>query len=390
MKRNVINRTLLACLLLTSVVAASILPAAAIRKRAVSYTEDFSSDGFADGTDVYYGSPLNDFWDVNQFVNADHSVTETDEDGLRSLHVRGYLGMLSTSAMFETYTYTVTMRVPDANTGSFAVTARHAGENVHGPLFEADHYKENNPGLKNMNEVDRPGFLQDFSGFSIYPTGKKNGSGQSLMTLNLKTFVDDGHFRVANAYYDLWIDTDLTEYFTLRFEDDGKKIDVFLNDVPLCTVEMSDPGVYPGDATDAETYYRHAVVTLADGTAAMDIDNARLAVEARAAFSARCGEAYVRALTVYSENTEVETDPPAPDTQPVTEPHTEAPTDPETVPVTQPDTVPSTEPATEPATEPETAHAPDTRIDYILTAVFLALESGLLTAISLLIAKKKQ
>ena len=141
MKRNVINRTILACLLLTSVIVSSILPAAAIRKRAVSYTEDFSSDGFADGTDVYYGSPLNDFWDVNQFVNADHSVIETDEDGLRSLHVRGYLGMLSTSAMFETYTYVVTMRVPDTNTGSFAVTARHAGENVHGALFEADHSK---------------------------------------------------------------------------------------------------------------------------------------------------------------------------------------------------------------------------------------------------------
>ena len=389
-KLNKSLRITITILLTLAAAASSILPAAAIRKRAVSYTEDFSGDGFAEGTDIYNGSPLNDFWAVDQFVNADHSVMVQDEDGLRALHVRGYVGLLSSSAMFETYTYTVTMRVPDKNTGAVAVNVRHAGANVHGSLFEADHYKENNPGLKNINDVDRPGFLQDFSGFALYPTGKKNQSGQYLMTLNLKTFVDDGHLRVANAYYDLYVDCDLTEYFTLRFEDDGHKIDVFLNDEPLCTVQMSDPGVYPGDSTDAETYYRHADVTLADGTTAMSIDNARLAVEARVAVSSRTGEAYIRGLTVYSENTEVETDPPAP----VTQPETECPTEPATIPGTQPATQPETETdaptVTEPVTDAVTEQPEDTHTDIVLTVVFGVLELALLAAVILLAIRKKK
>ena len=399
-----------------SLAASAVLP-----KRAVDYQEDFTDAGYADGTLIDNSAlPLHEFWVVDQFANynaAPCSYFETDGDRT-VLHIQSYVGVLSASEMFDSYDYSVTMRLPKGHTGGVSVTARHASGSVHGSLYEADYYRENGGSGAN----DRPGFLHDYSGLAVYPTAKTNSAGNTLFTVGVKCFTDTGKQRTYNQYFDVYLDVNTTEYFTISFEDKDQIITIKVNDSVICTAEMSDPGTFD-DPTDGNVYYRHAVLKDADGKVVLDITDAKLAVNARLAIAARSSQCYISHISAYSENdVKIETEDSfvettAGETSEVTEPAgqpdetipAETETNMETEVVTEDVTVIETDPIS--TSEPEATADPvesqpehtspaetdlsekaeaENRNDAILFVLFGVLEILLMVCLIILLLKRKQ
>ncbi len=393
-------------LLALTLVLSSVLSASAVLpKRAVDYAEDFTDEGYADGVLIDNTAlPLHEFWVVDQFANysvAPCSYFEREGDGT-ILHIQSYVGLLSASEMFDSYTYSVTMRLPKGHNGGVAVTTRHASGSVHGALYEADYYRENG----GNGAYDRSGFLHDYSGIAVYPTDQTNAEGKTLFTVGIKCFTDDGKRCTYNQYFDVYLDVETTEYFTVTFEDKDQILAVKVNDTAICTVEMSDPGTF-ADPNDSNEYYRRAVLKDAEGNTALDLTDAKLAVNTRLAITSRSAQCYISALSAYSENdVTAEIPPPEQDTPPA---ETES---------AAPDTAPDeTEPAegdeetsdgesearTDTATETETDASAATGsedgqgsageeniLDIVLFAVFGVLEILLVVCLILLILKKKR
>ena len=405
---DTLRRVLAILLVAVLLFSMSLSVSALLPKRAVDYREDFTDASYADGTLIDNSAlPLHEFWVVDQFANytaAPCSYFETDGDRT-VLHIQSYVGILSASEMFDSYDYSVTMRLPKGHTGGVSITARHASGSVHGSLYEADYYRENGGSGAN----DRPGFLHDYSGLAVYPTAKTNSAGKTLFTVGIKCFTDTGKQRTYNQYFDVYLDVDTTEYFTVSFEDKDQTVTVKVNDRVICTVEMSDPGTFD-DPTDGNDYYRHVVLKDADGQIALDITDAKLAVNARLAIAARSSQCYISDISAYSENdVKVETQAPAEDTDPseppeVTEP---ADTDEESETVsgesgatedttaetdTEEGTAPDTESvsSTETDTEDAEGDSDDGTVDVILLVIFGALEVILVIVVVMLIAKRKR
>ena len=390
---------LLLALLLT--LSMTLSPAAVLPKRAVDYTEDFTDAGYADGVLIDNSAlPLHEFWVVDQFANYNAApCSYFEREGDRTvLHIQSYVGILSASEMFDSYEYSVTLRLPKGHNGGVAITARHASGSVHGSLYEADYYRENG----GSSEYDRTGFLHDYSGIAVYPTDKSNAEGKTLFTVGIKCFEDRGKQRTYNQYFDVYLDAETTEYFTVSFEDKDQTVTVKINDAVICSVEMSDPGTF-ADPTDGNEYYRRAVLKDAEGNTALEITDAKLAVNARIAIAARNSQCYISDISAYSENdVKVETQPPSEDTAPE-EVTTETP-------------VETTGEATEETTEEATTEAPtesdgeestagesvtetDTQdrespsdgggIDVILLVIFGALEVVLMVVLTVVVKKRK-
>ncbi len=388
---------LLLALLLT--LSMMLSPAAVLPKRAVDYTEDFSDAGYADGVLIDNTAlPFHEFWVVDQFANYNAApCSYFEKEGDRTvLHIQSYVGILSASEMFDSYTYSVTMRVPKGHNGGVAVTARHGSGSIHGSLYEADYYRENG----GSGEYDRTGFLHDYSGIAVYPTDKTNGSGQTLFTVGIKCFEDRGKQRTYNQYFDVYLDVETTEYFTVTFEDKDQIITVKVNDTVICTVEMSDPGTF-ADPTDSNEYYRRAVLKDAEGNTALELTDAKLAVNARLAIAARSSQCYISSISAYSENdVKAETQPPEEGTESV-ETESDAPIETEPAAsdeVTQEnetdepsETLTDTDSPAATATSNESENTEEeSDADVILFAVFGALEIILAVCLILLIVKRKR
>ena len=395
---------LLLALLLT--LSMTLSPAAVLPKRAVDYTEDFTDAGYTDGVLIDNTAlPFHEFWVVDQFANYNAApCSYFEREGDRTvLHIQSYVGILSASEMFDSYTYSVTLRLPKGHNGGVAITARHASGSVHGSLYEADYYRENG----GSSEYDRTGCLHDYSGIAVYPTDKSNAEGKTLFTVGIKCFEDRGKQRTCNRYFDIYLDVETTEYFTVSFEDKDQTVTVKINDAVICTVEMSDPGTF-ADPADPSEYYRHAVLKDAAGNTALEITDAKLAVNARLAIAARNSQCYISDISAYSENdVKVETQPPEEDSKPA---DTEAPdtdpaeTDPEeTFPPEGDGTTQESEPAESPevtADPPADTEAPtdtstegeaeDNGADTVLFAVFGILEIVLTACLILLVVRRKR
>ena len=397
-------------ILLTAVLlfSMSLSVSALLPKRAVDYREDFKDGAYAEGTLIDNTVlPLHEFWVVDQFANynaAPCSYFETDGDRM-VLHIQSYVGILSASEMFDSYDYSVTMRLPKGHTGGIAVTARHASGSVHGSLYEADYYRENGGSGAN----DRPGFLHDYSGLAVYPTAKINSAGKTLFTVGIKCFTDTGKQRTYNQYFDVYLDVDTTEYFTVSFEDKDQTVTVKVNGSVICTVEMSDPGTFD-DPTDGNAYYRHAVLKDADGKVALDITDAKLAVNARLAIAARSSQCYISDISAYSENdVKVETQAPAEDTETAEPPEVTEPADTTEESETVPEESSGTEGTTaetdteegttldteamspaESSTESSEGDSDGRTADVVLFVVFGALEVILVIVLAVVIAKRKR
>lgn len=392
-----------ALLLSLTVALSSVLTISAVLpKRAVDYTEDFTNEGYADGVLIDNTAlPLHEFWVVDQFANynaAPCSYFETDGDRT-VLHIQSYVGILSASEMFDSYTYSVTLRLPKGQNGGVAITARHASGSSHGSLYEADYYRENG----GSGEFDRSGFLHDYSGIAVYPTDKTDASGKTLFTVGIKCFEDRGKQRTYNQYFDVYLDVETTEYFTVTFEDKDQVVTVRINDTVICTVEMSDAGTF-ADPTDTNTYYRRAVLKDAAGNTALELTDAKLAVNARLAIAARSAQCYISDISAYSENdVKTETLPPEADTEPA-EPETTAPdTEPDVTQPTEsgetpqesdtrtpPETQPDTRPSSAAEAESDAGSAEDgNRLDAILFILFGGLELVLVACLILLILRRK-
>ena len=386
----------------------SLSVSALLPKRAVDYQEDFKDEAYADGMLIDNTAlPLHEFWVVDQFANynaAPCSYFETDGDRM-VLHIQSYVGILSASEMFDSYDYSVTMRLPQGHTGGVSVTARHASGSVHGSLYEADYYRENGGSGAN----DRPGFLHDYSGLAVYPTAKTNSAGKTLFTVGVKCFTDTGKQRTYNQYFDVYLDVNTTEYFTVSFEDKDQTVTVKVNGSVICTVEMSDSGTFD-DPTDSNTYYRHAVLKDADGKVALDITDAKLAVNARLAIAARSSQCYISDISAYSENdVKVETQAPTEDTETAEPPEVTDSVDTgeesETIPETSGDaedttdeidteegTTSDTEIVSSTETDAENAvgDADNGTADVILFVVFGLLEVILVIVLVMVIANRKR
>lgn len=136
-------------------------------------------------------------------------------------------------------------------------------------FYEWDWYKEN--GGENGSSSTGG------SGIKVYQTDSK-------ICICIKTYVEDGLNVVGET-----AELDFPEGFktdgmnTYKFVDDGKsKVELFINDILLCTVEYSgEPSAYPdGDDEDSEVlYYKNAVVKDANGAEVLSVDNARLCAE---------------------------------------------------------------------------------------------------------------
>lgn len=377
---------------------------AVLPKRAVDYSEDFTDGAYADGVLIDNSAlPLHEFWVVDQFANyavAPCSYFVTDGDRT-VLHIQSYVGILSASEMFDSYEYSVTMKLPKGHSGGVSVAARHAGGSVHGSLYEADYYREN--GGNDAN--DRTGFLHDYSGIAVYPTAKTNGKGQTLFTVGIKCFEDRGKQRTYNQYFDVYLDVDTTKYFTVSFEDKDQTVTVKINDAVICSVEMSDPGTF-ADPTDGNEYYRRAVLKDAEGNTALEITDAKLAVNARIAIAARNSQCYISDISAYSENdVKVETQPPSEDTAPeevttetpvettgeaTEEATTEAPTESDGEESTAGESVTETDtPSAETDTQDRESPSDGGGIDVILLVIFGALEVVLMVVLTVLVKKRK-
>ena len=401
---DTLRRVLAILLVAVLLFSMSLSVSALLPKRAVDYREDFTDAAYADGTLIDNSAlPLHEFWVVDQFANytvAPCSYFETDGDRT-VLHVQSYVGILSASEMFDSYDYSVTMRLPKGHTGGVSITARHASGSIHGSLYEADYYRENGGSGAN----DRPGFLHDYSGLAVYPTAKTNSAGKTLFTVGIKCFTDTGKQRTYNQYFDVYLDVDTTEYFTVSFEDKDQTVTVKVNDRVICTVEMSDPGTFD-DPTDGNAYYRHAVLKDTDGKVALDITDAKLAVNARLAITARSSQCYISDISAYSENdVKVETQAPAEDTETAEPPEVTEPADTteesETVPeessgtegtTAETDTELDTEAmsSAESSTESSEGDSDGRTADVVLFVVFGALEVILVIVLAVVIAKRKR
>lgn len=158
------------------------------------------------------------------------------------------------------------------------------------------------------------------SGLKVYQTDSK-------ICICIKTYAEDGLNVVGET-----AELDFPEGFkpgemnTYKFVDDGKsKIELFINDVLLCSVEYGgEPSAYPdGDDQDSEVlYYKNAVVKDANGAEVLNVDNARLCAEySTLAIGSRDD------IHVYFNNIILayETDAPKPTTPPTEKPTDEVP-----------------------------------------------------------------
>jgi hypothetical protein len=184
-----------------------------------------------------------------------------------------------------------------------------------------------------------------------------------------------------------------------------RRITLKVNDAVVCTVEMSDPGTF-ADPTDGNEYYRCAVLKDAEGNTALEITDAKLAVNARIAIAARNSQCYISDISAYSENdVKVETQPPSEDTAPeevttetpvettgeaTEEATTEAPTESDGEESTAGESVTATDtPSAETDTQDRESPSDGGGIDVILLVIFGALEVVLMVVLTVLVKKRK-
>lgn len=130
--------------------------------------------------------------------------------------------------------------------------------------YEWDWYQENG-GKSGSSSISG-------SGLGLFPM-------QNGIEVHLKRYAEDGltvTSSVATLTFPSDFSVDANGFYNLCCKDDGELIEIFVNQVLLATVRLSDPNaVYESDGT-GQKYYGHATLCDAEGTVLLDVDNTRL------------------------------------------------------------------------------------------------------------------
>lgn len=198
------------------------------------------------------------------------TVVENGEN--KYLNMKGYVAFASWEMQDAPYEFSMDVQIVDPGLIGFFVRsvypvtkwnpANGGGTDTTFVFFEADWYQENQ-GKNGSTGIGG-------SGICVIP--KADG-----IRVNLKTYEPDG-LKIANKFYDFPLPEGLniSEFFNLKFKDDGEKVEILINDQLLATVEMSEPGVYEEDEDDPNEYLKKAVVKDAAGNEVLSINNARI------------------------------------------------------------------------------------------------------------------
>ena len=237
-----------------------------------TYTMDFNNEDV--DTDAKEILEFGDMFEVHYGTGGCSATVQEGEEGNKYLALSGYIAFSSWDLMDSPYEFSVDAQmVKTGNIGFFVrsvipVTKYNPKNGPQGSettftYFEADWYNEN--GGKN-GSTGIGG-----SGISVMPLNEN-------IRVNIKTYEPDG-LKIANKFYDFPVPEGLNvadEFFNIKFKDDGEKVEIYINDNLLATIEMSEKGVYEEDEDDPNEYLKKAVIKDAEGNEVLNIDNARL------------------------------------------------------------------------------------------------------------------
>ena len=198
------------------------------------------------------------------------------EDGSKYVRLKGYTDLRTYNDVEGSYEVSADMHMVDY--GNSAIYVRGEMPGAYKPknpsnhnvdqvfnYFEWDWYAEN--GGRTFGGSSTAG-----SGIGIYPDAK-------AITVRIKRYAPDG-LGVASASYTFpyggKFQPDESGWFKLRVVDDGTTVSIYFNDVLMCLVKLSDPGViYDSDGTGQE-YYGKAILCDASGKEVLTVENTRV------------------------------------------------------------------------------------------------------------------
>jgi hypothetical protein len=237
-----------------------------------------------------------------------------EEEGNRYLNASGLLELQSAKTVDAPYTFSVDLRTETPKADWLGVFIR-TGDVFN--LYEWDFYAEKG-GTEGSSSIGAVGIV-------IYPV-------IDGIRLAVKTRAE-GPWGTSCAYADIVVEgnPDWKEFTTLKVEDDGSVVKIYVEDALAATVELSNEGTYPEDAATEipeyleGVYYKTAVVKDASGTELFRTDSARVAAEdCYLGFGVRENAIDIDNISISGEEEEP-TDPEPVDPEP-TDPE---PTDPE-------------------------------------------------------------
>lgn len=177
-------------------------------------------------------------------------------------------------------------------------------------------------------------------------SGVKITAGNGKINICVKCRPEDGSGVLSRfVSFDAPEGINTDELVPFRVTDDNKgKIEVFVGDTLMGTVEYSGAGTFDDEhpvALDNDVeYYKNAVIKAADGTEMLKVSDARIAVEEPIfAIGSRSGVTHFSDLTIYYAEAVKPTNAPAtevpPTEKPTDIPATEKPADPTEIPATE-------------------------------------------------------
>jgi hypothetical protein len=283
---------------------------------------EFDNDFVGDPADF---TSMGTFW--SQTLPAVGTCHVVEVEGGKALELSGFCELKTTDVITGEYVFGFDVKTNDAT-----ASAEMVGHGIFLRSVMPEHFMKNN---NHSGEGDWPMHLyyyesdwygvwggtdgaQGIGGSGIYASLDDEG-----LMLTVKSFTEDA-MNVSSkptvipypdgVYYD--------EFFNLTFFDNGvDKVDIYINNQPFATFELSEPGVvYDVDANTAEdAYFGKAVLKDAYGTELATFENTRISSKSsQLAFGTRGGKIEVDNIKVITGEGAVESvkgDLPAPETK---------------------------------------------------------------------------
>lgn len=255
--------------------------------------DDFPVDEYVNRIDEFMNE-----WEIFTASAETNYVQVSEEDGNKYITLNGLADVRTWDMLEPPYTLSFDAKTSATKYVGFFVRGvypviKHNPANA-GGIKQVLHYLEIDWYEQNGGQNGTTGL--GGSGISIMP-------GEGCLRLNIKTYEEDG-LKIGNAYYDFDYpeEFDPSEFFNVMFKDDGEKVEIYINQELLATVEMSNPGKYDDDEEDDNEYFNTAVVTDASGEEVLRIDNARIsAYGSQLAITTRAQTAHIDNLILTYE-----------------------------------------------------------------------------------------
>ncbi len=218
------------------------------------YTNVCDFEDLATGS-TELGGAFGDIWSVLFSLYTEigrPAATVTEQDGNRFLRNTAYfVAGLKDGALTDDYTLSLDWRLLSSETVG-GPSERLGGIAVRSADRRLAHHDE---------DTNR---LVGGSGIMLYPT--ENG-----VRIAIKQYLPEGDsYKVASqsVFFDLALGN---EFNTFRIEDNGDRINIFVNDALLCYAELGDQGTYPASNY---TYMRAVKLMDASGALLLDVTDA--------------------------------------------------------------------------------------------------------------------